>query len=394
MPSSPPKVRVHVLCAGLQWKGTIGPNEFAAKCTNRRNRLVAMARVRTAASMGSELLHFYVFEFATGRLTKEVVAVDKGELPAALSTYKTTPPVPWGHQKRAVRMDEVRNGHLRMQNAAALLSVVDVYHALARLGSEPATKGTVEEWSFFGHAYPLGPVPMDTLSQPEFERLGVRDPLDCDPRKSDFELLDKVHFQGGASALACLRLAFSPTAYLWIWGCNLVHNWHEVFTAMWNSGLSLSKKTPAHVVLRLRGVKDPDNRRYVGWCGSSEGPEAAPIYKVTVANLVELFRRFLNGGYAYQFCLTVDRVAYVGLAGTSAISDTAKGALLKTAKDSLDAVNLDYGTDTAKRLAFYRIYLGQDVNSEQTMESGIEIDPAIDARRRGYGRLVPQQTKQ
>lgn len=83
MPSSLPKVRVHVLCAGLQWKGTVGPNEYAAKCTHRRNRLVAMAQVRTAASMGSELLHFYVFEFATGRVTQEIVAVDKGELPVA-----------------------------------------------------------------------------------------------------------------------------------------------------------------------------------------------------------------------------------------------------------------------------------------------------------------------
>ena len=383
-------MRVHVLCAGLQWKGTVGPNEFAAKCTHRRNRLVAMAQVRTAASMGSELLHFYVFEFATGRVTQEIVAVDKGKLPAAFPPYKTTPPISWGPQKRAVRGAEIRNGKLRMQNAATFLSVVDVYHALAKLGSEPATKGTVEEWSFFGHAYPLGPVLMDTLWRPEFELLEIRDPLDCDPRKADFVGLDKVHFQGGESVLACLRLAFSPTGYLWIWGCNLVSHMDEVFTAMWNSGLSLSNRTPDTAVLRLRGVKDEDIQKVLGKLGTREGLKDAPVYVLTVASLVAFFR-LLNAGYAFAFTLTVARVAYVGLAGTSAISDTSKGALLHTTKDPLDSVNLDYGTNTAKRLAFYRIYLGMDVNSVQTKESGVETDPPIDARRRGYGRLRPQQ---
>lgn len=385
-------MRVHVLCAGLQWKGTVGPNEYAAKCTHRRNRLVAMAQVRTAASMGSELLHFYVFEFATGRVTQEIVAVVKGELPAALPPYKTTPPIPWGTQKRAVRGAEVRNGEMRRQNAAAYLSVVDVYRSLAELGSEPATKGTLEEWSFFGHAYPLGPVLLNTLWRPEFQVEEIRDPLDCDPRVADFVNQDRVPFSKGASVLACIRSAFSPTGYLWIWGCNLVSHLSELFTAMWNSGLSLSRRMPDSAKLRLRGIKDGEIRRALEKLRAPEGGKDAPVYVVTVAELISVFH-ILNAGYAFAFTLKVGRVAYVGLAGTSTCSDASRSALLQTTHDPLDAVDLDYGTNTAKRLAFYRIYLGMDVDSVPTKESGVETDPAIDARRRGYGRLRPQQTK-
>lgn len=125
---------------------------------------------------------------------------------------------------------KIRWGDSVMENAyihdgTATMSILDIYLAVSKLGIEDPH--TLEELSFFSHAYRTGP---SIVNSYEFVRVVSghgsptatlieghegRDPFDRDPRAAkDFsELMEGERLRG-------MRKAFAPTGMGWIWGCN------------------------------------------------------------------------------------------------------------------------------------------------------------------------------
>jgi hypothetical protein len=102
-----------------------------------------------------------------------------------------------------------------------IMSIVDIYEFIQKIGERKETAGSVIELSIFSHAHTGGPVLVNSYER--HTKTNKRDPTDKDGRKKDFEPENITEVQ-----LKQFKDAFHKNAFVWLWGCQFGKGYNRV----------------------------------------------------------------------------------------------------------------------------------------------------------------------
>jgi hypothetical protein len=228
---------------------------------------------------------------------------------------------------------------LKPDVAEKAMSVTHLYGAVWKINLE--SSGTLEEFSVFSHGFEKGPVLVNT----DDNRLAPgRSSTDNDPRLTDFEEfsdLEKDHF----------RSAFSKSGYIWLWGCDINHDFNSLFAKIERAAGGDPDTNRRIVISNLSGKElkllkrflprdDPDLR--------IQNDSASLVLKKLLSTLCRLHMR----SYAIRIAGAADVRTFAAILGTSA-------DLINGDKDLMHIV-----PGFARRLKFYQLYLGVKLDPE------------------------------
>ncbi len=180
-----------------------------------------------------EDITFHIFDVEKGEVvTKEIT------FPSGIKKEKITkPPSPFktitkdDNYIQRVKGNETHN--VFKDGQTDIMSILHVYEAVQKIGaSEPHT---LIELSIFSHGWLGGPILVNSSDNgsfgPEDKFLlvpdGARDPDDMDPRTKDFH--EPTMFE---AELGNFQKAFSPSGYVWNWGCTFPRNTFQILHNM------------------------------------------------------------------------------------------------------------------------------------------------------------------
>lgn len=213
-----------ILVAGVDYerKGV----DFRIFCNSRVKRMVA-------ANTAKEELIFEIFDVKAGEVVTRKFTYPSGKRSESTSKTGSFDPVTRSHYDRHGSGSSVR--YVFKDGQSGMMSVTDVYAAVRAVGtSDP---GTLQELSFFSHAWHGGPILVNSSDDgftvgppavvggpPTRVALGAsRDPDDKDPRAKDFMVPNMT-----AAQLKLFQDAYHADGYNWSWGCAFPRVIHEI----------------------------------------------------------------------------------------------------------------------------------------------------------------------
>jgi hypothetical protein len=184
----------------------------------------------------NEDIVFHIFDVQKGEIvTREIT------FPSGIKKVKTTKPTPSPFKTitKDANYNRRRIGneihHDFKDGQTDVMSILHVYETVQKIGAnEP---NTLFELSFFSHGWMGGPILVNSSDNgifgPEDKFLlvpdGARDPDDMDPRTKDFR--EPTMFM---EELSNFQKAFSPSGYIWNWGCTFPRTTFRILHKMVN----------------------------------------------------------------------------------------------------------------------------------------------------------------
>jgi hypothetical protein len=357
-------VKTFILVAGVDYdfKGV----DFRIFCRNRMKRVVA-------ANTAKADLRFKIMDFRRGEVVTHEITYPGGK-----KTETATPlsPSPFGaigtaNYNRVVSGSET---HYEFKDGqSGTMSVLDVYRAIRDVGaSDP---GTLAELSFFSHGWLGGPLLVNSyddgrmmLPVPGGAPMafivpsGARDPDDMDPRGAK----DFVPPTTDAAALADMKAAFAPGAFIWSWGCAFPRLVHELLHKIErhptyrDSGLSDGR------LFIITNLNDRQATLLENWIKHELGgpfPDKRRI-ELEWKWIKFFFCKVTAASYSHQIAKALNVKTFAGVMGTYSEYDSG----------SLPLMSIHKGF--ARHFTFYKNYLGF----------------AFDPEGRKYGEFSPSFT--
>ena len=131
-----------------------------------------------------------------------------------------------------------RKHHLFFQlKKNKVMSIVDIYKFIQRIGGQEETAGFIIELSIFSHSEEKGPVLVNTFQNKveeegkiiDYAMVKKRDPTDKDGRLKDFESENMSEIE-----LKHFRRAFHADGIVWLWGCQFDTGYGRVMSQILN----------------------------------------------------------------------------------------------------------------------------------------------------------------
>lgn len=326
-----------ILVAGVdyEFKGV----DFRRFCDNRVTRLL---RANTA----KEDMTFHIYDIRKGEIvTHEVTYAGSKKLD------KVSRATPYREVTRAsyeVVVEDGKTHHYFKDGQTNIMSVLDVYRAVQRVGVEAAH--TLLELSFFSHAWMGGPILVNshddgqvmgpTQPAPSLLPPGVRDPDDKDPRAPK----DFVPPTMDAGARQSFQNAFYRDGYIWIWGCAFPRVVHELLHKMERHPRYRDAGLTDDVIFTFTNLRTEHIDLIEEWLGLSF-PDRSRI-EIAFGALRHLFCLVTRASYTHHIARTARVKTYGAVMGTYSEYDTG----------SLPLMNVHSGF--ARHIRFYETYLG------------------------------------